>query len=106
MLKLGGITVKRKERQENEPIVIAGGPCCFNPKPMSDFIDLFIIGDGEDVIIQILGKIKEVKSLSRTEKIKELAKIEGVYSPLINNNAKKRIAELSDKNLVLTNPVP
>ena len=106
MLKLGGITVKRTERKDEEPIVIAGGPCCFNPKPMSDFIDLFIIGDGEDVIVEIMKKYKEVKNLSRAEKIKEMAKLDGVYSPLLNNNVKKRISELSDKNLILSNPVP
>ena len=106
MLKLGGISVKREERKEDEPIVIAGGPCCFNPKPMSDFIDLFIIGDGEDVTVEILKKYKEVKNLSRLEKIKEIAKIEGIYSPFLNNKVKKRISDLSEKNLILSNPIP
>jgi len=106
MLKLGGITVERDLRKEDEPIVIAGGPCCFNPKPMSDFIDLFIIGDGEDVIIEILKKYKEINNLPRSEKIRKLAEIDGIYSPLLNNKVKKRIAALSDKNLILSNPVP
>ena len=106
MLELGGLTVKRTERKEDEPVVMAGGPCCYNPQPMSDFIDLFIIGDGEDINIEIMRKYKEIRHLSRDEKIRELAKIEGVYAPLVNNRVRKRIAELNDKNLVLTNPIP
>ena len=106
MLELGGITVKREERGEDEPIVLGGGPCCYNPKPMSDFIDIFSIGDGEDVTIEIMNRYKEIRHLPRAEKIKELAKIKGVYAPALENKTVKRIAELNNDNMPIENPVP
>ena len=106
MLELADIPVLRKDRRESDPIVVAGGPCCFNPKPMSDFIDLFIIGDGEDVNVELMHRYKEIKNLPRAEKIKELAKIKGIYSPELKNKAVKRIADLTNENLPIANPVP
>ncbi len=106
MLKLSGIPVKRTDRQENDPIIVAGGPCCYNPKPMSDFIDLFTIGDGEDVNIEMMQRYKEIKHLSREEKIAELSKIKGIYSPKLNNKTEKRICPLTNDNLPIENPVP
>ena len=106
MLELGGITVKREERGEDEPIIIGGGPCAYNPKPMSDFIDIFSIGDGEDVTVEIMHRYNEIRHLSRAEKIKELAKIKGVYAPSLENKTVKRIAELNNDNLPIENPVP
>ena len=106
MLELGGITVKREERGEDEPIVLGGGPCCYNPKPMSDFIDIFSIGDGEDVTIEIMNRYKEIRHLPRAEKIKELSKIKGVYAPALENKTVKRIADLNNDNLPIENPVP
>ncbi len=105
MLELSGISILRKDRKEDEPIILAGGPCCFNPKPMSNFIDLFTIGDGEDVNIEIMRRYKEIKHLPRIEKIKELAKIKGVYCPELNNKTEKRISQLTNGNLPLTNPI-
>lgn len=106
MLELGGITVKREERGEDEPIIIGGGPCAYNPKPMSDFIDIFSIGDGEDVTVEIMRRYNEIRHLPRAEKIKELAKIKGVYAPSLENKTVKRIAELNNDNLPIENPVP
>ena len=55
MLRLAKIPVLRKERTDNDcPIIMAGGPCCFNPKPIENFIDLFMIGDGEELLIDVL----------------------------------------------------
>lgn len=106
MLDLADIPVKRKERGENDPIVVAGGPCCFNPKPMSEFIDLFLIGDGEELNVELMKKYKEIRHLSRAEKLNELAKIKGVYSPILQNKTEKRICQLNNDNLPLTNPIP
>ncbi|MCR5261785.1 MAG: TIGR03960 family B12-binding radical SAM protein [Candidatus Gastranaerophilales bacterium] len=106
MLKVSDIAVLRKDRAEDDPIIMAGGPCCYNPMPMSDFIDIFIIGDGEDVNVEIMQKYKEIRHLSRREKIVELAKIKGVYSSGLNNKTEKRIAQLSNDNLPYVNPVP
>ena len=83
MLHLGGVPVKASERSENDPIVVAGGPCAFNPEPLHQFIDAFMIGDGEDVIIQLTDIIKECRKngVSRRECLKRLAGLRGVYVP-------------------------
>jgi len=102
MLDLGGIPLLRAERNEEHPLIIAGGPCCFNPAPLADFIDAFVIGEGEEVIGEILATVREgkKKSLSRNDLMKELAKISGIYVPAVhqqNELIKKRI--VSDLNL-------
>ena len=53
MLKLGGIPLMREERAQDDPIIVAGGPCAFNPEPLADFIDAFMVGDGEEQIIEL-----------------------------------------------------
>ncbi len=83
MLRMGGVPVESKDRGENDPIVVAGGPCAFNPEPLADFIDAFMIGDGEDVMTELNRVILErkEKKLSRESCLKNLAKLEGVYVP-------------------------
>ena len=83
MLHLGGIPVKAADRAENDPIVVAGGPCAFNPEPLHQFIDAFMIGDGEDVIIQLTDIIRDCRrnGVSRRECLKKLATLRGVYVP-------------------------
>jgi len=97
MLDQGGIPIKSSDRSDGDPIVIAGGTCCYNPEPMADFIDAFVIGDGEDVINEIIDVYSSVKSgdgalrsedrplragaYSRKELLRKLAAIEGVYVP-------------------------
>ncbi len=66
------------------PLVFAGGPNAFNPEPMADFIDFFVIGDGEEVMVRIANKFKEFKTdgvVSREEQLKKLATLDGVYVP-------------------------
>ena len=58
MLDLAGVPLRSSDRGENAPLVIAGGTCCFNPEPMADFIDLFVIGDGEEVIVELIDLYK------------------------------------------------
>ncbi|MDD3236730.1 MAG: TIGR03960 family B12-binding radical SAM protein [Candidatus Gastranaerophilales bacterium] len=108
MLNLAEIGVKRSERCDDDPIIIVGGPCSYNPKPMSDFIDLFMIGDGEDLIIEMMSLYKELKSknLNRHDIIVALAGLEGVYSPELNNKTRKRIVQLDNDNPPVTNPIP
>ncbi|NLO86857.1 MAG: TIGR03960 family B12-binding radical SAM protein [Clostridiales bacterium] len=83
MLHMGRIPVKSAERGENDPIVVAGGPCAFNPEPLHLFIDAFMIGDGEQVIIELTDVINECKknNLPRKECLRRLAKLRGVYVP-------------------------
>ena len=79
MLDLGGIPLKAKDRGENDPIIQGGGPCCFNPEPMADFFDLFVIGDGEESMAEI-AKIK-LASASKRDFLEKASKLQGVYVP-------------------------
>lgn len=83
MLKLGSVSLLTKDRAEEEPIVIAGGPCAFNPEPLADFIDCFLIGDGERATVEMLRLIKEKRGAGapRKEILRALAGIEGCYVP-------------------------
>jgi radical SAM superfamily enzyme YgiQ (UPF0313 family) len=65
ILDLGGIPLRSSERTDEDPIVIAGGPCCYNPEPMADFIDAFVIGDGEEVIGEIIDVYKSTRTSAR-----------------------------------------
>lgn len=83
MLHLGGIPILSKDRKEDSPFIIAGGPCAYNPEPLADIIDFFVIGEGEEVTLEILKKYKENKDAkaSRLDFLKEISSIEGVYVP-------------------------
>jgi radical SAM family uncharacterized protein len=88
ILDLAGIPVRSAERDESHPIIIAGGHSATNPEPMHAFIDAFVIGEGEEVIHDIIDTIKKFKSLNverstfnRNELLLELAQIPGVYVP-------------------------
>ena len=81
MLSLGGIPVLASERKDSDSIVVAGGPCAFNPEPLHLFVDAFMIGDGEDVIKELTLSLRESKGQSRKERLEKLAQIKGVYVP-------------------------
>jgi radical SAM family uncharacterized protein/radical SAM-linked protein len=102
MLDLAGIPLTRAARKDGHPLIVAGGPCCFNPAPLADFIDAFVIGEGEEVVGEIAATIRagKKKSLSRNDLIGQLAKIPGIYVPAVhgkNQIIKKR--SLTDLNL-------
>lgn len=61
MLDAAGIPLRRDERGEHDPLVIAGGPCAFNPEPMADFIDLFLVGDGEESIASFARLVQRLR---------------------------------------------
>jgi len=83
MLHLGNIPILSKDRKDSDPLIIAGGPCVYNPEPMADIFDFFVLGEGEEIILEILQKYKEhkEKGYSRIEFLKEIARIEGIYVP-------------------------
>jgi len=88
MLEMGNIPLKRNERRDQDPLIIAGGPCCFNPAPMSAFIDAFVIGEGEEVVAQITCAVASGKEqqLSRRGLLEKLAAIEGIYVPAVHTD--------------------
>ena len=79
MLDLGGIPLRREERGEEYPIIQAGGPCAVNPEPLADFVDIFVIGDGEESM-QELAKLK-LQCKTKAEFLKRATLIQGVYVP-------------------------
>ncbi len=83
MMDLGGVHLRGTDRTREEPIVVAGGPCAFNPEPLADFIDAFMIGDGEEVTLDVCRTILEWKKSGepRENCLRNLAKIRGVYVP-------------------------
>ncbi|MBM4286723.1 MAG: TIGR03960 family B12-binding radical SAM protein [Deltaproteobacteria bacterium] len=85
MLELGGITRLAASRRPDEPVVIAGGPACVNPEPVAPFFDALVIGDGEEVILQIADLVQEWRATggSRKELFRALEEIEGVYVPAL-----------------------
>ena len=84
MLDLGGVPLKRTDRTEESPLIIAGGHATFNPEPFSDFFDLFFIGEGEEGIVKLLDLLDNNSNMSRNEKIVAIAtQLEGFYAPAL-----------------------
>ena len=83
ILDLAGIPLRSSGRSGTDPLVIAGGHACFNPEPMHPFIDAFVIGEGEEVIGEILDVLQRCKktNIERTDLLRQLTQIAGVYVP-------------------------
>jgi len=121
MLDLGRVPVWSFERGNSDPLVIAGGPCAYNPEPLADFIDAFVIGEGEEVtleVLEVIARHKEARNgqLERGQLLEELISVPGVYVPKfyqvdylpdgkvkeiqpLHKNAPKSIAKRYMKNL-------
>ncbi len=106
MLDMAGIPYKNSERTDEHPIILAGGPCAYNPLPIADFVDGFLIGDGEDSILEVCEVLEKTKELSRAERIKELAKIDGVWCSDYPKHVTKRIAQLNYETALKSYPIP
>ncbi|MBQ2238216.1 MAG: TIGR03960 family B12-binding radical SAM protein, partial [Lachnospiraceae bacterium] len=105
ILDLSQIAIYSKDRKEEDPIVIGGGPCTYNPEPLADFFDLFYIGEGEISYNQLLDLYKEKKAgkINRKEFLEKAALIPGIYVPSLyevtyqeDGTIKERVA-LSEK---------
>jgi radical SAM family uncharacterized protein/radical SAM-linked protein len=96
ILDLSGIPIFSRDRKEEEPFVIAGGPALTNPEPFCDFFDLFALGDGEEVLQDIINVCKQAKKdkISRRDTLKKLSNIEGIYVPSFYN------VEYNDDNTI------
>jgi radical SAM family uncharacterized protein len=85
-IDLAGVAVRAAQRADDAPLVAAGGHCTFNPEPLADYVDLFVIGDGEEVVAEITEMVGDWKAGgrsvgSRQRVLRELAKVPGVYVP-------------------------
>ena len=83
MLDLGGVPVLAKDRHDLKNLVIAGGPCASNAEPLCDFIDVFQLGDGEELMNEFLSLYRDAKEkgMSKADFLKEAAHIDGIYVP-------------------------
>ena len=101
MLDLCHIPFLSQERDERFPLIIAGGPSTFNPEPMADFFDAMVVGDGEEVVLEICDQViqwKETKG-KKTDLLKSLSQLDGVYIPSHHTGGKKvRKRVVSDLN--------
>jgi radical SAM family uncharacterized protein/radical SAM-linked protein len=81
MLDLGGIPLHSKDRRDGDPIILGGGPGAFNPEPVADFFDAFLVGEAEDAIHEILDAVRAAKQSGRQAVLEALAYVGGVYVP-------------------------
>ena len=83
VIDLSGIPLLSKDRTEEDPIVIGGGPCTYNPEPIADFFDMFYIGEGEESYDALLDLYKEYKNseMTRREYLRRASSIPGIYVP-------------------------
>lgn len=127
MLDLANISIWQNERKDDEPFIIAGGPCAYNPEPIADFIDFFVIGEGEEVLLEVVDAFLQWKQekKSRQEFLKRVSQIKGIYVPslykskydgknflgyeMLDENAPKKILKRVVKDLnqafAMENPI-
>ena len=104
MLDLANIPVRSKDRTELKNLVVAGGPCACNPEPMCEFIDLFMLGEGEEHIVELCNLYKKAKkeNWSKEEFLVAASKIKGIYIPTLyevsynENNTIKSISSIEN----------
>ncbi len=90
MLDLAGIPVRAAERNDSSPIILAGGPCAYNPEPMADFVDVFSIGEGEEALPELARLYIDMKAdgnFSREAFLRAVSKLDGFYVPSMYNVA-------------------
>ena len=87
MLDLAGIPLYSDRRSSDDPLIIGGGPCCFNPEPLAPFFDLFLLGESEEALPLLLKDIiiNKKDGLDRAELLVQLSKLKGVYVPSLYN---------------------
>ncbi len=85
MLDLAGIPLRASQRSDSDPLIVAGGPVVFNCEPIADFLDFVFVGDAEELLPEFLDTLKELKRVGapRAARIRELAKIPGIYAPAL-----------------------
>lgn len=104
MLDLAGIPIRSGDRSEGHPFVVAGGPCAYNPEPLYDIVDFFMLGEGEELLLEVMDAYRAWKRSKGTRKefLKQVSGIRGVYVPkfyevLYNEDATvKEISPISD----------
>ena len=108
ILESAQLALRTNNRGEHDPILIAGGPGSANPMPLAPFFDAFIIGDGEEVLLEIMTLINDANKAgwNNTQKRAALARLEGVYVPSVNDGARKRIVDITQQNIEIAPLIP
>ncbi|OPY02510.1 MAG: Radical SAM superfamily protein [Syntrophorhabdus sp. PtaB.Bin047] len=108
MLALGGVKIRAEERAGKAPIVIGGGPLMLNPKPYERFFDVIVAGEGDEVLRSLLETARDMKGEPRDSVIREMARLEGVYSPHIPSSRVKRlfVSDLDSAYHPVRPPIP
>ena len=83
ILDLAQIPLRTEARGEEHPLTFAGGPAVFNPEPLAPFMDFFVIGDGEDVVVELAEVLEANRDATRREKLLALSRLEGIYVPAL-----------------------
>ncbi|MBR6549000.1 MAG: TIGR03960 family B12-binding radical SAM protein, partial [Clostridia bacterium] len=83
MLDLGGVELLAKNRKEDDPIVVIGGPCAYNSEPLADFVDIVSLGEGEEALCELMTVYRQAKKqgLSRKQFLRKVAELDGFYVP-------------------------
>ncbi|TCO79974.1 TIGR03960 family B12-binding radical SAM protein [Marinisporobacter balticus] len=83
MLDLGNIPIKSKDRGNAYPFIVAGGPCAYNPEPLAEIVDVFLMGEGEEILLEVMEKYKKWKTCGLPKKkfLEDIVHIKGVYIP-------------------------
>ena len=83
MLDLAGLPVRAEDRRELSPLVIAGGTCCYNPEPLAPFVDFFVLGEGEEVVLECVELYRQAREegWTKEELLLAAAKVPGIYVP-------------------------
>jgi radical SAM family uncharacterized protein len=108
MLDLAGLPLLSADRKSHHPLVIAGGHATFNPEPVADFVDAFVIGEGEEVIVEIVRAFERVRDQSREAQLLALAQVPGVYVPRfydVTYHADGTVAEVTPNRPGLPFPI-
>ena len=99
MLTLGHIPLRASERTKG-PVIIGGGPLMLNPKPFEKFFDIVVVGEADNVIMELLDILNDSKGMDRMETVRRLGSLDGVYSPMFPKDTVKRLfVEDLDKSL-------
>lgn len=112
-LEAAQIPLRREDRQSGDyPLILAGGPGSTNPLPLAPFFDGFIIGDGEEILLEILEILRQAKKSSKTirmngpEILRQLAKLDGIYIDSVTERAYKRIVDIAETKIELAPLIP
>ena len=102
------LPLRAADRTEEHPVVLGGGPGSSNPNPLLPFFDGFMVGDGEELLIEVMDVMAKARALSwsRDQRLKALADLEGIYVPGYNDYAAKRIVDIKEHKITIAPLIP